>query len=805
METLATHFVTLLKMSGQASVMILLVLAVQWACGRRLHPRWRCALWFLVIARLALPWTVPSPTSLFNAVATPSNNMTTQFEQTTLPEIAVADSDNNAFPAVAAESAPTVAQGHSWAYWLMCVWAAGAISLAGCAIASQLRFNRQLKGIRPHLDKRALHLLEDSKAAMGIRASITLIECDAAVSPALSGYMRPQILLPSGLAASFSEEEMRHVFMHELAHVKRHDIFVGWVMLVLQIAHWFNPLVWMAGHRLRIDREMACDALALSREMDGKNQSYGLTIVKLLERFGQPGWAPGQARILEHHEQMKERINMIAQFNKSTRGRTLAACLFAALVLAALTDAQTNTNSIAPKTEKDFQSDFQKQLALAESGNPWAMRRVSNAYLNGDGTERNQVKADKWLNEFVEKVWIVRFEPSGNSAPQTPDQWREVLEPSKKVLCADTNCPVVSYFRTTKQGEKLAGSFLAIIPEKVKAELEKIPNVRVVALQRLTPASFIQYDASAQESLTETMDVARDVKLAESGNQWAMYRLWEAFSSGKHGVKSDPAAAQKWLNEFVKDLWVVRFEPEGPFSPKSPGQFLSYLHQYSGRSGETNVGVASFFRTTRKDKRLVGSFLSQYPDVLKDQLAKAPNLKVTSAERMTTENFVKYNASTQESLTDSKNLDQLRIKFNQKTAQDRAKYSTDQLAEAEQLYQVANNKWGTVEAAESLEKMIAKYPDINRTGCAVLYVAQHSAGDKKVEYLTKCIEKFNDCYYGDGVQVGAYARLFLAQIYKSTGEDGKAAALLDELTTKFSNAVDHSGNPLMDSVIKLSK
>src|SRR6516162_7030450 len=58
----------LVKASWQAGVLILLVLAVQWGMGRQLEPRWRYALWFLVVLRLALPWTLPSPVSLFNLV-----------------------------------------------------------------------------------------------------------------------------------------------------------------------------------------------------------------------------------------------------------------------------------------------------------------------------------------------------------------------------------------------------------------------------------------------------------------------------------------------------------------------------------------------------------------------------------------------------------------------------------------------------------------------------------------------------------------------------------------------------------------
>ncbi|HZR19131.1 MAG TPA: hypothetical protein VFE51_17725 [Verrucomicrobiae bacterium] len=142
----------------------------------------------------------------------------------------------------------------------------------------------------------------------------------------------------------------------------------------------------------------------------------------------------------------------------------------------------------------------------------------------------------------------------------------------------------------------------------------------------------------------------------------------------------------------------------------------------------------------------------------------------------------------------------LREKFEKKMAQDQAKYSGEQLREAEQLYQVANQKWGTPEAAESLQTMIKKYPDINRTGCAMLYVAQRSEGEQRAKYLRDCIEKFNECFYGDGVQVGAYARLLLADYWQSKGEKENAETLYSEIKSQYPNAVDHGGNLLINGI-----
>ena len=138
------------------------------------------------------------------------------------------------------------------------------------------------------------------------------------------------------------------------------------------------------------------------------------------------------------------------------------------------------------------------------------------------------------------------------------------------------------------------------------------------------------------------------------------------------------------------------------------------------------------------------------------------------------------------------------LQFMMRTAQDRGKYTQAQLDDAERLYQVANQKWGTPEAKESLQTMVQKFPDMNRTGCAVLYLAQMSQGDERAQHLQDCIDKYNDCFYGDGAQVGAYARFLLAKDYKSQGDTLKAKALFNEIKANYAGAIDHNANLLVD-------
>lgn len=138
----------------------------------------------------------------------------------------------------------------------------------------------------------------------------------------------------------------------------------------------------------------------------------------------------------------------------------------------------------------------------------------------------------------------------------------------------------------------------------------------------------------------------------------------------------------------------------------------------------------------------------------------------------------------------------LRAHFEARLAQDAKTYSMEQRREIESLYQVANKQWRSPEAKQSLETLITKYDKANRTGCAVLYLGQMSEGADAETYLKKAAADFADCWYGDGVQVGAYARYLLAYRYDQSGRKDEAAKLFREVRENYPDAIDHQGNLL---------
>jgi bla regulator protein BlaR1 len=141
--------------------------------------------------------------------------------------------------------------------------------------------------------------------------------------------------------------------------------------------------------------------------------------------------------------------------------------------------------------------------------------------------------------------------------------------------------------------------------------------------------------------------------------------------------------------------------------------------------------------------------------------------------------------------------DVLKRKARARSALDSRKYKPEQLADCEQLYQVANKNWRAPEAIVSLKQMVEKYPDVNRTGCAVLYLGQMSEGDTRAQYLKQAVDKHSECFYFNGVQVGGFARYLLGHYYAENNKPDEAKKLFDEIIAKYPDSITHGGDLLV--------
>jgi beta-lactamase regulating signal transducer with metallopeptidase domain len=340
-QELEQVFGWLLSASWQASVLALFVLMAQRVLGSRLNPRWRNALWLLVLVRLILPVLPESTLSLFQFAPTPPVAVTVSVTEPLFISTPALPPPPSTSPV---EPEPT----HPFsAYSLLAVaWLVGAVTLLVLTWLVNRRFARQVANSPAVSDPELLELFAEAKAELRIHRPIRLIENEQVQSPAIMGLFQPTLLLPADVREKFDARELRFIFLHELAHLKRGDVMVQALIALLQILHWFNPVLWFAFRRMRIDREPATDALVLSRTGEDEKERYGLMLIKLLEHFNQRHSLPTLVGILEDKDQFKRRFSLIARFTRGAYGWSLLGVLIIGILsVACLTKSKASENS----------------------------------------------------------------------------------------------------------------------------------------------------------------------------------------------------------------------------------------------------------------------------------------------------------------------------------------------------------------------------------------------------------------------------------------------------------------------------
>jgi len=146
---------------------------------------------------------------------------------------------------------------------LLSLWAIGALLILG-RLALGRRWSARLRRAASPADPVACRMAERLRDTFGITRPVRVIESGRATVPGTFGTRRPVIVLPAA-SRTWSEERLRAVLLHELAHVARLDAARQTLSRVALSLHWFNPLAWSAQRRWRLERERACDDQVLAR------------------------------------------------------------------------------------------------------------------------------------------------------------------------------------------------------------------------------------------------------------------------------------------------------------------------------------------------------------------------------------------------------------------------------------------------------------------------------------------------------------------------------------------------------------
>jgi beta-lactamase regulating signal transducer with metallopeptidase domain len=282
-----------------AAPLAVFVWTIDAICGRWMAAKWRCALWTLVAARLLLPVGPPSGLSLQNLW------LTIEGESDHLRLVRSAPEPSGATPAQpvvpwrpapparlatdhvsndAKGAAPAVPARHWPSEAVASVWALVAAGLMLRSTVASWRFARQLRAI-PEVDHgTAIDVLVAVCRDLGVRRRPAVKLLPQLATPAVFGAVRPTICLPVESCQDLDAEELRSIMLHEIAHVRRGDGYLSWLIAVVRAVQWFNPIAWLATSRMALYREQACDDAVRGHTAPERRQSYVELLVRLAQR-----------------------------------------------------------------------------------------------------------------------------------------------------------------------------------------------------------------------------------------------------------------------------------------------------------------------------------------------------------------------------------------------------------------------------------------------------------------------------------------------------------------------------------------
>lgn len=446
-----------------SSVLIIMIFILRRLTMGKISMRLRYALWLLAAARLVLPVSVGnSPISVMNlmpdgqsrteAAAYAADSRQGQKEEETPTDIDASSGVDaqKAEPSAVNEAGTTAPQnnlsenmqqqensgaidgllaGEKNAFesgevlktkdlrsLLLCVWLAGALSVAGYMSFHQLRFIFYLKRNRKEVSPEKLP--KGWKERLKKRG-ISVYRVKSLPSPCLVGksvYISP--------AAMENEDTFAHILAHEYSHAGQYDTVWALLRSMLAALYWFHPLVWAAAYAAKQDSELACDEAAIRLLGEETRFSYGRTLLQLLSGGQGRGGCVGVVMTMDDKEsRVRQRILMIARKPGNKKSAVAVVFVLAALACGcAFTGAGTDTSEASSQTGSE-----------ANGGIPADVKQEENDGTPDAGQEEYEAKEEaleQKLREMEEEQEVLQ--------EQLENEARQAAEAQKKQEAFET-------------------------------------------------------------------------------------------------------------------------------------------------------------------------------------------------------------------------------------------------------------------------------------------------------------------------------------------------------------------------------
>lgn len=288
-----TFLLNLLKTSLLGSLAILAMLVLKPLWRERYRAKTRCWLWLALAVFLLLPVDFSVKNAPVQAAPPKDYTLFVGTDKTTI------QSTDNLFSDMAEKSGQSPAQVRDTIiqrpvtnpeqkttryipvttilFYGYLAGAAAFLLYQGVSYALFRRTVRRWKRDVARADYAAM--LSDTARDLGVSAP-EMIVCEAISTPAVTGLLRPRLLLPH---EHYDVQELRYILRHELCHLKRRDMLLKLVLLAANAMHWFNPVVYLMLRQADEDIELACDSAATDGLELPERAAYSRTLLAAVQ------------------------------------------------------------------------------------------------------------------------------------------------------------------------------------------------------------------------------------------------------------------------------------------------------------------------------------------------------------------------------------------------------------------------------------------------------------------------------------------------------------------------------------------
>ena len=253
--------------------------------------------------------------------------------------------------------------------WIVAGWSVGVL-LLGCRLF--LGFVGLYRWSWPRTELPGELRAVVDRLTIALRMSRARVFLNPRVPEALAlGVLRPVVLVPTLWATGLPVSMLEAILAHELAHVRRHDLLVNLVQRLVETFLFYHPAVWWLSARVRQERELCCDALAV--EVTGDRLIYAQTlehVARLEATSASWGWAVGIGGRRMH---LLQRVQKVLGTPPSQRDRSWPAGL---LAIVAVVVMGCLTFLSRPETSAQQQSDEGTGIVVDAQGAPAKGMRI---------------------------------------------------------------------------------------------------------------------------------------------------------------------------------------------------------------------------------------------------------------------------------------------------------------------------------------------------------------------------------------------------------------------------------------------